>query len=205
MSTIDEGELDRLEGLYAAATPGEWRYRPDRYDDWGFVRAEDGSIALRGYPGHDVDEAELDEHRRQKTDPHGPNALFAVAAHESFPALLAAARALSAEKAAREEAERKLSLARAAKKAVRDLLTAEIHRAAALEAKLTTAEAESARLRERVKEMEEALGGIREFALEMVSGCAADIQEGADHSHALKSAGPWNAVLAAIWEKNDAE
>lgn len=65
-----------------------------------------------------------------------------------------AARALSAEKAAREEADLKRA------EQLREVVSAlgqEVGRADRMEARATTAEAETARLRERVKALEEAL------------------------------------------------
>ena len=85
--TLTDEDLDRLEAAYVAATPGEWRYRPDRYDDWGYVLNTARQVVLIGRAGGDADH---DAHRRAGTDPMAPNALFAVAAHESFPALIAA-------------------------------------------------------------------------------------------------------------------
>lgn len=90
MSTIDEGELDRLEERLAL-----------------------DKRASAGRP------------------------LFTNVSNDTLESLLAAARALSAEKAAREEAERDEQIA--------------VVRAGAAEARATTAEAETTRLRERVK------------------------------------------------------
>lgn len=72
-----------LAALSAAATQGEWRYRPMPYDDWGVVK----SSPIGGYsyvlaqfrdPRRD-DEETLNQHRRDKTDPWGDNAEFVCA------------------------------------------------------------------------------------------------------------------------------
>ena len=72
-----------LAALSAAATQGEWRYRPMPYDDWGVVKSSpiDGySYVLAQFrdPRRD-DEETLNQHRRDKTDPWGDNAQFVCA------------------------------------------------------------------------------------------------------------------------------
>src|SRR5690348_13665919 len=53
----------------AAHTPGPWRYRPDKYDDWGYVRGPDGGIVAICRAYIRMSEDELNEHRAAKTDP----------------------------------------------------------------------------------------------------------------------------------------
>lgn len=75
--------LKRLAELQKDATKGPWLYRPNKYDDWGVVKEGNNSIgpdqgyfvAKAGYGGHYTQEIEH-EHRLNKTDPYGPNAIF---------------------------------------------------------------------------------------------------------------------------------
>lgn len=86
MSNIDKA--DKLRLLDHAATPGPWHYRPEKYDDWGFIRAsrtdEDAAKGLGGWPvatmrsGSHLDREKMDEHRKAGTDPYGPNSEIVV-------------------------------------------------------------------------------------------------------------------------------
>lgn len=74
-----------LEQLSAAATEGEWSYRPLEHDDWGIVRGEEIDLwewksrpIIAQFRGRQ-DEKELSEHRLNKTDPWGADAKFVVA------------------------------------------------------------------------------------------------------------------------------
>ena len=71
-------------------TPGPWRHSRDRFDDWGYVRAGERLVAVARYDIDDPTEAELNEHRRNHTDPCEANARLIAAA----PELLAALRSL---------------------------------------------------------------------------------------------------------------
>lgn len=117
-------DIDELERLLAAATPGEWAYRPDEYDDWGIVKSAprevgnyDPPFIMRGVIGQfrdpDArDEDTLKEHRRNGTDPWYANASLIVAARNSLPAMIAEIRELRAENARlKEDVRRQTSLA----------------------------------------------------------------------------------------------
>lgn len=54
-----------------------WAYRPHEFDDWGFIRDKYGKFAARagGNPSGKSDE----QHRADKTDPHGEYARRIVA------------------------------------------------------------------------------------------------------------------------------
>lgn len=94
MSTIDEGELDRLEGLYADGCHGDgWRVEccheatNGRYSRGGCCSAP--SVVTTTDQGKQIVTAQM----------ISDDAEFIAAVHNAFPALLAAARALSAERA----------------------------------------------------------------------------------------------------------
>ena len=63
--------ISKIEAAARAATQGEWKYRQLEYDDWGYIRSEDGYIVAVARAGGPVIE---DDHRARKTDPYGPNA-----------------------------------------------------------------------------------------------------------------------------------
>lgn len=63
---------------------GQWLYRPDPLDDWGWVRVEGdeegrGPLVLSAKAGRYEQEKTYDEHRADGTDPYGPIARHAVA------------------------------------------------------------------------------------------------------------------------------
>ncbi len=98
--------IDELRGLLANGTPTPWEYRPYEYDDWGFIRGPEIElsmgpckpvVAIAREGGAMPDD---DEHRRNKTDPYGPNALLIVAAVNTLPTLLSRLTSLEAENAA---------------------------------------------------------------------------------------------------------
>lgn len=72
-----------------SATFGRWLYRPGQFDDWGFVRDENGPLVARAL-GPSCDEATEAEHRRNGTDPYEAYARLISAA----PELLAACKEL---------------------------------------------------------------------------------------------------------------
>lgn len=83
------GFVAELRALLAKATPGPWRYRPEEYDDWGFIRG--GERGEFGFPMVAVGRGshnDHDEHRRNGTDPYGPNSELIVAAANALPTLL---------------------------------------------------------------------------------------------------------------------
>lgn len=82
-------------------TPGPWRYRPLRHDDWGLIRgpeADDGGprngfgyIVARAYSGSFETVEELAAHRANNTDPAEANARLIAAAPDMLDALKAVA------------------------------------------------------------------------------------------------------------------
>jgi hypothetical protein len=86
--------VGRLRGLLEKATALPWSYRPDPYDDWGFIRGP--AIELSYGPGQPVVAisrdnefgADHDEHRRNKTDPFEPNGRLITEAVNALPTLL---------------------------------------------------------------------------------------------------------------------
>ena len=91
--------LAELKGLHAAATPGEWKYRPGELDDWGFIRAsanehgEEWLVAV-ARAGLYVGEKEMDEHRAHRTDPYRANGEAIAALHNAAADLIARAELL---------------------------------------------------------------------------------------------------------------
>ena len=91
---IPDELLADLKAKALAATPGPWHYRPDQYDDWGWVRGpvidrtevEGGPYqyaVARGMLGGSQPFGFENECRRQGVDPYGPNAQFIAAANPS--------------------------------------------------------------------------------------------------------------------------
>ena len=102
MTPLLEEELVELEALLAKVMPGPLEYRPYEHDDWGFIRGPERDticgpskpiVAIAREGGTESDH---DEHRRNKTDPYGPNAELIVAAVNALPRLLNTIRDLRA-------------------------------------------------------------------------------------------------------------
>jgi hypothetical protein len=91
----------RLEALLSGATPGPWEYRPEPYDDWGFIRGPKKQSDLIGAyrpiaaiaRDSDVTSADMDAHRFAGTDPYQANGQLIVTAVNALPGLIAQARA----------------------------------------------------------------------------------------------------------------
>lgn len=89
---------DTLRDLHEAATPGDWAYRPDPFDDWGIVksppdRPEGFEYDLRCVLAQFRDPRRLDddvlaEHRSAKTDPWQANAELVVYLRNHTPAII---------------------------------------------------------------------------------------------------------------------
>ena len=96
--------MNELEKLLAQATPRPWHYRPERFDDWGTIRATPlpgeevgGFVAFaRGGNNHLGEEVYM-AHRANKTDPYYANAALIVAAVNALPELLAKVKRLEAQ------------------------------------------------------------------------------------------------------------
>ena len=68
-------------------TPGPWQYRFKTIkDDWGEVRRHDGRLVAKCVFGWWTDD-ELNEHRKNKTDPAAANASLIAAAPDLYAAL----------------------------------------------------------------------------------------------------------------------
>lgn len=93
-------DLEAIEALAKAATPGPWRAKPHEFDDWGVIRSPDGlqvALAMDGiryFGGYDD---LLNSHRRANTDPTQHNMDFIAHAREDVPALIAEVRRLREE------------------------------------------------------------------------------------------------------------
>src|SRR6185436_5762173 len=74
-------QLQRLgewkDSAMSETTPTPWAIRPNRFDDWGYIRGADGETACIAR-GHS--DKSFDEHRKDKTDPYEPNARLIVEA-----------------------------------------------------------------------------------------------------------------------------
>ena len=89
-------DVARLRERLAEASPQPWVYRPDKYDDWGWIRGverDDRDIGpfrpiVANAKDSMVDDAAMADHRRAGTDPYGSNALLIVEAVNALPALL---------------------------------------------------------------------------------------------------------------------
>lgn len=89
-------DVARLRKRLAEASPQPWAYRPDKYDDWGWIRSverDDRDIGpfrpiVANAKDSMVGDIEIAAHRRAGTDPYGPNALLIVEAVNALPALL---------------------------------------------------------------------------------------------------------------------
>ncbi len=92
-------DLDEIDVLCAAATPGPWSLRPVRFDDWGVVRSANGYVVAVGRAGDTIHNPA--EHRQLGTDPFEHNAAFIAAARTLVPQLVARVRQLEADAARR--------------------------------------------------------------------------------------------------------
>lgn len=100
MTQTTDTLIERLEALLSAGNGYPWAYRPKQYDDWGFIRcAPDAEgrewIAAISHGGGRDDN--LDEHRRNRTDPYEPHGRLIVEAVNALPTLLSALRSTAKE------------------------------------------------------------------------------------------------------------
>jgi hypothetical protein len=72
----------------AEHTPLPWSIRPNKFDDWGFIRGADGQTLACIARG--ADDKEFDGHRRDGTDPYQANADLIVHSVNAIPNLIAA-------------------------------------------------------------------------------------------------------------------
>ena len=93
---MTDEQLAELEALAEKATEGPWRYRPNKFDDWGVVRAPSEYFVLQAKAGRHLTDEEVADHFARKTDPYAANALFAVASRTAMPSLIAEVRRLRA-------------------------------------------------------------------------------------------------------------
>lgn len=68
----------------AAFTPGPWFYRPQPYDDWGWVRDGNGRMVAQARA---PEAGELEDYRASDTDPYEANARLIAAAPDLYEAL----------------------------------------------------------------------------------------------------------------------
>lgn len=71
--------IEAIERGCEGVTPGPWHYRPEKYDDWGWVRASKtdsllGELVANVRSHARLDEDALNQHRINGTDPSGPTA-----------------------------------------------------------------------------------------------------------------------------------
>lgn len=72
----------------AQHTPGPWLYRPNELDDWGMIRGgPEGFPLAKALGARMADEDELNEHRRNGTDPYEADARLIAAAPDLFKEL----------------------------------------------------------------------------------------------------------------------
>lgn len=102
---------ERLRGRIAEASPLPWVYRPDKYDDWGWIRGVEQESDIGRYrpvvaiaKDSNVREETFGLHRQNKTDPYGPNALLITDAVNALPELLTTLETLTQENARLREA-----------------------------------------------------------------------------------------------------
>lgn len=74
-------------------TPTPWSYRPNKHDDWGWIRgtSSNGEIAplvACARSGEWESAQMMDDHRTARTDPYGANAAFIVKAVNNHEALV---------------------------------------------------------------------------------------------------------------------
>jgi hypothetical protein len=96
-AVLSPEELKEIRERAEKATPGPWEYRPNRFDDWGWVRGPDGWPVANAKAGADCDEDVLATHRIAGTDPYQHNGDFITSARVDIPRLLATVEALQAE------------------------------------------------------------------------------------------------------------
>lgn len=105
--TDTEKPVEALRALLAKASAAPWFYRPDKYDDWGFIRGGERTefglpvVALGRSSNRDDDH---DAHRYAGTDPYGDNAKAIVALRNHAEPLLDALTAAQQEIARLREA-----------------------------------------------------------------------------------------------------
>lgn len=95
-----EGLAGELRQLADNASEGPWAYRPDKYDDWGFVRGPEREADWVDYPIRPLvlqarhsdlqDDELLSECRKNKTDPWGADAKLIVWLRNHIPEILSA-------------------------------------------------------------------------------------------------------------------
>jgi hypothetical protein len=101
--TTERVELERMIGelqhLMSSASPQPWVYRPNKYDDWGWIRGVEKDSDIGRYRpivanarDSDIGFDDMQPYREAGTDPYGPNALLIVAAVNALPVLIAALR-----------------------------------------------------------------------------------------------------------------
>ena len=91
------GDLREL--LAKAGVTEPWAYRPEAYDDWGFIRSGDGDNDVRKpviAVSCEAVPSDHDAHRWAGTDPYRPVGELIVAAINALPGLLAEREALRA-------------------------------------------------------------------------------------------------------------
>lgn len=72
-------------------TPTPWVIRPERHDDWGWIRGADGELACIA---RHHDRKDDDKHRMDKTDPYAANAALIVKAVNNHERLVKAVQDL---------------------------------------------------------------------------------------------------------------
>lgn len=66
-----------------------WLYRPNEWDDWGVVRAADGTFVAQACTFNRMTQVELAQHRTNQTDPAEADARLIAAAPDMLEALTA--------------------------------------------------------------------------------------------------------------------
>lgn len=107
---------ERLRKRIAEASPLPWVYRPDQYDDWGWIRGVEQESEIGRYrpivanaKDSNVKDEAFAQHRQDKTDPYGPNALLITEGVNALPDLLTTLETLTQENA-RLERDRELAI-----------------------------------------------------------------------------------------------
>ena len=78
----------------AQHTPLPWSIRPNKFDDWGFIRGADGQTLACVARGQE--EKEFDWHRSHGTDPYQANADLIVHSVNAVPGLIVALEEIAA-------------------------------------------------------------------------------------------------------------